>query len=476
MKSSTLCRTWRLSLCLGLALSLGGCGTLDQLGLGAISHWFASTPTKSNLKGTRIPVLTEANELRPDPKLKSVPVVLPAPYVNHDWPEAGGYATNAMYHLMASGPLRVVWEHEAGKGSDSDSRLTAPPIVTGGRIFVLDSANHVYAFNATTGRRLWKRSVAPRGEQSLLSELSFGLIGSDSRVDPTKGYGGGLGSDNGKIFVSTGFGDVLALDPASGRTLWRAHIGTPFVNAPVGNGGRVFVSSVDNHLHVLNEKNGHELWDQEGISEHASILKSSSVAVANEYVIAPYTSGELFAIRVTNGHVAWSDTLSKLHSITALGEIDDIAAEPVVDRDMVFAISHSGLMAAIRLSTGERVWTKDITGIYTPWVAGEVLYVMTTRNQLLCLERKTGKVKWMHAFSRWEDPENHEGPIVWAGPVLVSNRLIVTSSDGHAESISPYSGHVLGRISIPDGEIISPIVANQMVYLYTRDAELVALR
>lgn len=476
MKSSTLCRTWRLSLCLGLALTLGGCGTLDQLGLGAVSHWFASQPTKSNLKGTRIPVLTEANELRPDQSLKSVPVVLPPPYANQAWPEAGGYPTNAMYHLMASGPLNVAWEHQAGKGSDSDSRLTAPPIVTDGRVFVLDASNHVYAFNATTGARLWKRSVAPEGEQSLWSELSFGLFGSDSRIDPTKGYGGGLGSDDGRIFVSTGFGDVFALDPASGKVLWHTHIGIPFVNAPVANGGRVFVSSVDNHLHVLNARNGQPLWEHEGISEHASILKTTSVAVANEYVIVPYTSGELFAIRVTNGHVAWSDTLTKLHSITALGELDDIAGEPVVDRNMVFAISHSGVMAAINLATGERVWTKDIAGINTPWVAGEVVYVMTTKNQLLCLERKTGKVKWIRTFPSWEDPENREGAIVWAGPVLVSNRLIVTSSNGYAESVSPYTGAILGRISIPDGEVISPVVANQMVYLYTRGAELVALR
>ena len=60
--------------------------------------------------------------------------------------------------------------------------------------------------------------------------------------------------------------------------------------------------------------------------------------------------------------------------------------------------------------------------------------------------------------------------------MLVSNRLIVTSSNGYAESISPYTGQLLGRVEIPDSTLIAPVVANDTVYLYTSDAELVALR
>jgi len=41
-------------------------------------------------------------------------------------------------------------------------------------------------------------------------------------------------------------------------------------------------------------------------------------------------------------------------------------------RDMVFAKSAtSGMMAAINLNTGERVWSRDVGGIQTPWAAGD---------------------------------------------------------------------------------------------------------
>ena len=266
--------------------------------------------------------------------------------------------------------------------------MTAPPIVAGGKIYVLDARARVYAFDANSGEPAWHVSVAPSGRRGLFSMLSFGLFGENTKVDATKGFGGGIAFDAGKLFVSTGFGDVVALDAASGKELWRINTGVPIFNAPVANGGRVFVSAQDNHFHAYAQNNGRELWDHQGITEAAGILASSSAAVAGEFVISPYTSGELFALRVQNGRPAWSDMLTRSGNVTALSELDDIAGRPVVDRDLVFAISHSGVMTAIQLGTGDRQWTRDLASIQTPWVAGDYVYVLTTQAQLLCLTRK----------------------------------------------------------------------------------------
>lgn len=462
-----------LILCLALGTSLTGCSVFDQLG---ISSWFSSGGKKSDLKGERISVMSLDASLKPDPTLDKTPVMLPKPYANAEWPEPGGYAANSMYHLEANGPLRIVWTEDAGKGSDSDSRLTAPPVVAGGRIYVLDSEAHVFAFDAKSGSPAWDKPLSPQGGRSLTNMLTFGLIGENKSVDPTKGFGGGIAYDDGKIFVSTGFGYVVALDAADGKELWKSDLDVPIVNAPVANGGRVFVSSEDNHFFALAESDGRTLWDHQGISESASILESTSAAVAGDFAIVPYSSGELFAIRVENGRVAWTDTLTRSGAVTALSELDDIAGRPVIDRDFVFAISHSGIMAAININTGDRVWTRDVGGIQTPWAAGDFVYVLTVDSQLLCLDRKNGRVKWIHQLPRWEDPEDLSGPIVWSGPVLVSNRLVLVSSEGYAISVSPYSGNLLGRMEIPAGTYIAPVIAKGTLYLLTKDAELVALR
>ena len=456
---------------LAASFVLAGCQQLTT-----VSDWF--TPSKKIvLKGQRISILAAENTVKADPDLANVQVVLPPPYRNPEWPTPGGYASNAMYHLEANGPLNQIWQQDTGKGSDDDSRLTAPPIVADGRIFVLDSEAHVFALDAANGKPVWDVSLAPPGgSPNFWNSATLGIAGNSTVTDATKGMGGGVAFDDGKLFVTTGFGQVFALDPASGKQIWVKNLPVPIVNAPVANGGRVFVSSQDNHFVALAEADGRQLWDHTGIAESAGILESTSAAVAGEFVIAPYTSGELYALRVQNGRPAWNDMLTRSGTVNALSELDDIAGRPVVDRDMVFAISHSGVMAAISLTTGDRIWTHDVGGIQTPWTAGDFVYVVTSDALLLCLERKDGKVKWVHQLQRWEDPSDKDDPIIWSGPVLVSNRLIVVSSNGSALSLSPYTGEELGQTDIPDGTYIAPIVANDTLYLLTNDAQLIALR
>jgi outer membrane protein assembly factor BamB len=266
------------------------------------------------------------------------------------------------------------------------------------------------------------------------------------------------------------------MDARTGRDIWSRDLGMPIINAPVVNGGRLFVSTHDNHFYALAEADGRQLWDQQGIAESAGILASTNAAVSGETVIAPYTSGEIFALRAQNGQVGWSDVLSRSGHVTALSQLDDIAGRPVIDRGVVYAISQSGLMAAFSVNTGERLWSRDIAGINTPWAAGDYVYVLDNQDRLICLTRKEGRIRWIHQLPQFEDMDEKSGAIVWAGPVLVSNKLIVTSSNGYAEAVSPYTGRLMGRVEIPAGTTIAPIVANGILYLYTADADLVAMR
>jgi outer membrane protein assembly factor BamB len=460
----------RAAFCACAVLALSACEELSMV-QEATSGWFNSAK-KSNIKGERISVMTTDTSIKPDPDLAKTDVVLPPPYQNDAWPQPGGYASSAMYHLEASGPLHQSWTQETGKGSDADSRLTAPPVIAGGRIFVLDAEAHVFAFNAGNGNPAWDKELAPEGG----SGKFLGMFGSDHSIDPSKGFGGGAAYDGGVLFVTTGFGDVFAFDAANGKQIWKINLGVPIVNAPVANGGRIFVSSQDNHFYALDQKDGRQLWDNQGITESAGILESTSAAVSGGIVIVPYTSGELYAINVDTGRIAWNDMLSRNGTVTALSELDDIAGRPVIDRDMVFAISHSGVMVAINLNTGDRAWSRDVGGIQTPWAAGDFLYVLTTDSQVLCMTRKDGRIKWSHQLPRWEDPDDRRHPIVWSGPVLVSDRLILVSSDGIAASLSPYNGSLLGRMEIPGGALIAPVVANGTMFVLTSDAQLVALR
>ena len=85
---------------------------------------------------------------------------------------------------------------------------------------------------------------------------------------------------DGRMYTSGSAGYVYALDAASGRELWRftpqfaeIYLRNPccdLVNRGVAVWqGKVYVSSVDGHLHALNAADGKQIWEADTIVDHA---------------------------------------------------------------------------------------------------------------------------------------------------------------------------------------------------------------
>jgi outer membrane protein assembly factor BamB len=104
------------------------------------------------------------------------------------------------------------------------------------------------------------------------------------------------------------------------------------------------------------------------------------------------------------------------------------------------------------------------------------VFVLVNDNQLVCLTRDAGKVRWVRQLRRYEDEKEKSDPILWAGPVLGGNRLIVLSSLGEAASVSPYTGELVGKQDMSAGGYLGPIVADNALYLLTDDADLSCYR
>ena len=197
---------------------------------------------------------------------------------------------------------------------------------------------------------------------------------------------------------------------------------------------------------------------------------------SDEIVVVGYSSGEVFGLRPENGRVIWSDNLATTQAVNAVAGLADIRGRPVIDRGRAYAISHSGRMAAIDLRTGERAWEQPIGSSHGPWVCGDYIFVLASDNEVVCLKRDDGKVRWLRPLPRFRDEEDRSGPIYWAGPVLGGNRLIVLSSTGEMMSLSPQTGDIIDRQNISGPGYLGPVIAQNSLYLLTDDANLSAYR
>lgn len=433
-----------------LAMLATGCST--------VSGWWGDDEALP-LEGVRKSVIVATSALSADARVANLQVILPEPYVNPDWPQPGGSPLNVMYHLDLLDEPKRIWTVSAGAGSVATGQLVSVPIIANDKIYVLDTEARVHAFNANSGDMLWNVDLIPLMEE-----------------DKEQGFGGGIAYEQGRIFVTTGFGEVVALDSTSGSEIWRQSAGVPIRAAPTVFQGRVYVVSLDNVLRAYSTADGTELWSYQAIEESTGLLGNTSPAVANDIVVGPFNSGELIAFQVQNGRPIWFDTLSQTGRLSSLGELSDISGRPIIDRGLVVAISHANRLAAINLSTGERIWAQNITGVQTPWAAGNFIYLVTTEGQVICLVRDNGLIRWVKDLPRYEDEEDREDVIEWSGPVLAGGRLYLVSSHGVGVVLSPFDGEQISTLDVSGVYFIPPIIANKTLYLLSDDAKLSAYR
>lgn len=433
-------------LAVALMFALGACGL------------FGGDEETTPVIGNRVAILGEESTIAADPGLAATEIRLPPQARNSDWSQPGGNVTKSVGHLALGATPARVWTAEVGTGSSSTAYLNAAPVVEAGRIYAMDTRAVVSAFDAASGRSLWRHEIAKPGESEKVA------------------FGGGVSAFGGRLYATSGYGIAAALDAATGAEIWRVNLQTPLRGAPTVDGTRVFVMLQDNQLVALDAATGERLWDVIGTVEPAGRLGAASPAVAQGTAVVGFSSGELNAVRVENGRTVWQDTLARTSRTTALSALSDVDAPPVIEGGRVFAIGHGGRMVALDLATGQRAWEQSLGGLSTPAVAGDWIFVVTTRAELVALSRADGRIRWVQQLPAFRDMEDRKGAISYYGPVLAGDRLWLTSSEGELIAASPYDGAVQSRVEAAKSIRLPPIVAGGTLYLLDEEARLSAYR
>jgi outer membrane protein assembly factor BamB len=260
------------------------------------------------------------------------------------------------------------------------------------------------------------------------------------------------------------------------RIIWQVHPAGPLRGSPTVVGDTVYAITQDNQIYSLKTSDGSTNWSQAAALEIAGFFGTASPAVGQGTVVAGFSSGELNAYRYENGRLVWQDQLARTSIRTSVASISDVDADPVIDNGQVLAVGQGGRMVSIELLSGQRQWELNIAGISTPWVIGDWAYVVTDDGKLLCVARANGKIRWIAQLPAFRHEKKKAGPISYSGPVLAGNRLIVVNSEGALINVDPATGAVQSQTSIKAPISLSPVVANQTLYILDDDGRLHAFR
>lgn len=425
------------------------------LGLAACSQ------SNGPLPGVRLPVREEvvAPTAGPD---QAKPIAIPAAVMNAEWTHRNGASAGRLVNPALRPVPELIWSVPIGEGDARRRRILTGPIAAQGLIFTLDAGGQLTAVSRS-GQIAWTKSLVPPGQME------------------DNGPGGGFAEADGVLYVTTGFGDVFALQPATGATIWQRTLSAPVQAAPAVADGRVIVVQRDDNGFALDARSGEILWQVQGTGG-TGIMGGSSPAVNGQLAVIPFASGEVLGVLARNGLTIWGTAITGGRPQNVRSAIIDVSGAPVVDGDAIFASNQAGRTTRIDAATGERAWTMD-EGSYGPaWPVGGSIFLLSDEGALVRADAATGDYIWQVSLPEWFPYGGLFGrgkpsrAVPYFGPVLAGGRIWVASGDGVLRAFSPVDGSRLVEIAIPGGAAAQPAVAGGVMYIVTTDGKLLAFQ
>ncbi|MBC6497557.1 MAG: PQQ-binding-like beta-propeller repeat protein [Alphaproteobacteria bacterium GM7ARS4] len=408
------------------------------------------------LQGQRIDILTQglASKTIDVMPSKQGTVTLPAMKRNKLWPQKGFTASRRGDHLFWHRDYEVLWKRDI---SDGDAHtLTSPPVVARESVFVTDEYANVTAFKASNGETLWTRELLDDADHV--------------------GISGGIAYSNNILYVTTGFFSIFALDATTGETLWTSMVSTPARAAPTVIGDTLLILTIDNQLIALNKKNGQLLWSHLGIVEDIAMLGSATPSANSTIAVAAYSSGEVFALKLSNGAEFWNDTLVHQQQEGKALPVSDIIASPVIGDNAVYVVSANGNMVAFDVRSGNRLWERAIPSNQTPWLSGDYLFTIIGNTKIAAIDKKDGHAVWVKSLPSTlnNDPDQE---VHWHGPLVVSHSVLIMSSYGSIRRYHAADGRSYREENLLyEPLFLPPVVSNGVLYVLTGEGTLAAIR
>lgn len=329
--------------------------------------------------------------------------------------------------------VRKVWSEKLG-GDAEFLRIALRPAGDGSRIFAASHDGRVFAFDAASGKQLWRTDV----ETQLSAGPSFG---------------------NDSVAVVSSDGWLLLLDADGGSEKWRTNVSAESLAAPVINDDIVVVQTIDNRLQGFSLFDGAVRWAIEQATPALSMRGSSSPVLVGNTIIAGFDNGRMAAVDIDSGDVLWESLLSPPTGRSDLDRLADIdGAIAAVGQD-VYAAGYNGRLASIAAESGQVLWAREISSYEGVSVDWNNVYTVRDNGEILSLSRRDGTEQWRDASLLRREPTL---------PVAFDTTVVVGDLAGYLHFFSNVDGEPVARVKLGGVAISSaPVVMGQRLYVQT---------
>ncbi len=269
---------------------------------------------------------------------------------------------------------------------------------------------------------------------------------------------GGPGAGGEMVLLGTASGAVIALNAADGVQRWRTQLNSEILSAPVVSGEIVVVRTVDGKLFGLAASDGKQRWVTDQQVPRLTLRGTSTPIVSGDYAIAGFDNGRLLAVTLSGGTTAWDVAVSQARGSSELQRLIDIDSPAVADLDELYVVGFQGKVARLSRDTGREIWSHEISSFRGLALDPVGVLITTADGEVVKLDRAGGAERWRqhnllrHSLTR---------------PVVQGTSVVVGDAWGYLYWLSLEDGSFQARAKVNAPLSATPLVIGNLLIVQT---------
>lgn len=316
----------------------------------------------------------------------------------------------------------------------------------------------------------WARAaIAPDGSKIFVGSTSGRLLAltRDGRLLWRVVCNGAISSaplyrpESGRVYFGADDGKMYAVNAKTGQVVWSYNTQGTIEHSPAFSQGLLLFTTSENRIYALEAETGKWRWqyDRER-PEGFTIRGYAGVAVADDRAFTGFADGVLVALKVTTGEVVWTRSLAGSNT-----RFVDVDATPRRFGKLLLTSSYSGGVYAVSAESGSVQWRFAVTAASTVEVTDEQIFVTAPRVGLIALDHG-GRELWRQSI-----PRGVPAPALAAGPYV-----LVTSSEAGMYIASRTNGRLIQYFDPGYGISAQPAAARDLLVVLSNQGALYAFR
>mgnify|MGYP003385802235 CR=1 FL=1 len=337
--------------------------------------------------------------------------------------------------------LDETWSFGLGDLREHDA-TRFQPVIVGDQLFVADASGAVYALDKKTGRENW--------EVELENNITSGVSATED-----------------KLILGTDKGELILLSQSDGQVVWTVQLSEEILSIAQAKNDLITVQTTGGRLYGIELEDGARRWVYEVTMPSLTVRGTASPINQGEVSIAGFSTGRIAVIDNEKGGMIWEKPVSLPKGKTELERVVDVDSTPLLVNDVIYAAAYQGELAAFRLYTAKKIWSKPLSTLNDLALDGNQVFATDLTSKIHALDTATGANIWT------QESLHHRklnAPVVWG------DYLLVADYEGYLHIISKTSGKLLGRERpVSDAVGSSILVSEEMIYVISNDGQLVAM-